>query len=47
MLVLGAPALIVAALVCFLPETTERELPQNMRQAIDLNTGQERKVDAA
>ena len=47
MLVLGAPALIVAALVCFLPETTKKELPQNMRQAIDLNTGRDRKGGAS
>jgi OCT family organic cation transporter-like MFS transporter 4/5 len=38
MLVLGIPALVATLLVMMLPDTTEKGLPQNMVQGIELNS---------
>ena len=37
MLVLGLPSLLAALFVYFLPETKGKELPQNMKDAVEKN----------
>ena len=45
MLVLGIPNIIASALVLFLPETTNVDLPQNFSEGLELGKQKDKKME--